>query len=1105
MATSRKRVAKKSTSSRTAQLEEKLEDLVTILRASQPSNGHLHSAGPGDSSPLMNSSSNMGHLTSRLESLATAAASSSSSSESYPRPYTVPHNHDSRSTANTQPNTSPSSIGEDPSTSFDPTPEEAELNLAKFQQWLKNFPCMVLPPDISAATLRKEKPFLWLCIMNITSLCVEQQMKMKDQGLICYISWAATTSSPGRPFIITFCQMAVLLAYELGLTKAPIEEQYFTVCFKMGGGRPPSPRVRTQEERRAVVSLWFLTSVMSSFVGKMDPLRWTPHMSDCLEALERDKLWLSDELLVAFVRYQLVADEAQKLLVRDVMGESSSAPTYVFRKSLLAKLQAVRDGLPANMPITPVLQAHSLATEIQINSVGLFMQNIPVKQRIESMYSCLQTIRSWYDVFFGIPPEHVPGTPFAIYIQLSQVQVALYRLTTSEDPAWDKELVRNTADLLILLDQVVEFFARLDSVYKMKTIQGEETAFALGAKMMNNVRISWEPTLSRHLRNTSSIPTNQGAGPPVPTPPPPSTAQASIDMANINMIDFGDTERSKPHPISGDDKKTESRSNTPTLNEPAQDEKPKKSEDGDGDGQLTTEEEETEWISGWKLASMMISLTLAAFLMLLDMSIISTAVPRITSDFHSLPDIGWYASAYNLASAALQPLTGKIYMYFNTRWTFLALFFVFEVGSLICGVAQSSAMLIIGRAVAGIGSSGIQNGALTMIAKAVPIHRRPSLVGVIMGFAQLGLISGPLIGGAFTQYTTWRWCFYINLPIGAICAVLILFVHMPDHRASRDESTMQILKTKLDFAGFVLFCPSIVMLLLALQWGGLEYPWDSATVIGLFCGGGVLFIIFIYWEHRVGSEAMIPLPIVRTREVWASCLSQSFLFSTVMVASYYFPVYFQSAKNASPFTSGVNLLPSILSVIFAAVASGALAQRVGYYLPFATTSGVLSSIGFGLASSMGPYASTATWAGYQILIGLGRGLGLQMPIIAIQANTNADVTPIAMAILTFSQTFGSAIFITAANVIFTHELRNELVARLPDINADMIIDAGAGAVSEVVSGARLPLVLWSYSKGVRATFLLAVGTSCAMVLSSFGMGWKDIRKKPDPSPVPVLD
>ncbi|KAF4446348.1 putative aflatoxin efflux pump AFLT [Fusarium austroafricanum] len=552
-------------------------------------------------------------------------------------------------------------------------------------------------------------------------------------------------------------------------------------------------------------------------------------------------------------------------------------------------------------------------------------------------------------------------------------------------------------------------------------------------------------------------------------------------------------EHTEPRVVIGDDEKAESPSNTPTLNEPIQDENRTKSENGE----LPAEDEETEWLSGWKLMSMMISLTLAAFLMLLDMSIISTAVPRITSDFHSLPDIGWYASAYNLASAALQPLTGKLYMYFNTRWTFLALFFVFEVGSLICGVAQSSAMLIIGRAVAGIGASGIQNGALTMIAKAVPIHKRPSHVGILMGFAQLGLISGPLLGGAFTQYTTWRWCFYINLPIGAICAVLILVVHIPDHRASTDETAMQILRTKLDFTGFVLFCPSIVMLLLALQWGGIEYPWNSATVIGLFCGGGVLFLIFIYWEHRVGAEAMIPLPIVRTRQVWTSCLTQMFLFATVLVASYYWPVYFQSAKDASPFTSGVNLLPSILSVIFAAVLSGALAQKVGYYLPFSTASGALSAIGFGLSSSIGPHASTAKWAGYQIVLGIGRGVGLQMPIIAIQSNTSPDVTPIAMAILAFSQTFGSAIFITAANVIFTHELRKELVERLPDVNADVIINAGAGAVSSVVSGADLQQVLWSYSKGVRATFLLAVATSCAMVFASFGMGWKDIRKKKD--------
>ncbi|KAF5026301.1 hypothetical protein F66182_1623 [Fusarium sp. NRRL 66182] len=556
MTTARKRVTKKSSSSRTAQLEEKLEDLVTILRAAQPSNGHLQHSNAAEANSLLSSHST-DHITSRLDSLATAAASSFSSSETQHRSYAMPHDCGSRNAVDSHTHTPASSHSEDTSALPEPTPQEAEGYLDKFREWLKHFPCVVLPQDTTAESLRKEKPFLWLCLMNITSMSVDQQMKMKDrvrqevatriivnhersmdvlQGLICYISWASTTSH-GKPFLVTFCQMAVLLTYDLGLTKAPAEEQYFMICFKMWGGRPPPPRLRTVEERRAIVSLWFLTSVMSSFLGKMDPLQWTPHMGDCLDSLERDKDCPSDEILVAFVRYQHVADEAQKLLVRDVMGESSPAPTYIFRKSLLSKLQAVRDGLPLNMPLNPVLQAHSLATEVQVNSVGLFMQNIPVNQRIESMYFCLKAIRSWFDVFFSIPVEKVPGAPFALFIQLSQIQIALYRLTTSEDPAWDKDTVRNTADLLLLLDQVIDFFMRLDSAYKMRTKAGEETVFIKGANIMRNVRNSWEPTLSRHLGATSSTSTNRGVGQSMVATNP---VHDSIDMANVNMMDFGD-------------------------------------------------------------------------------------------------------------------------------------------------------------------------------------------------------------------------------------------------------------------------------------------------------------------------------------------------------------------------------------------------------------------------------------------------------------------------------------------------------------------------------------------------------------------------------------
>jgi hypothetical protein len=166
------------------------------------------------------------------------------------------------------------------------------------------------------------------------------------------------------------------------------------------------------------------------------------------------------------------------------------------------------------------------------------MQNIPVNQRIESMYACLKAIRAWYDVFFSIPVEEVAGVPFAVYIQLSQIQIALYRLTTSEDPAWDKEVVRNTADLVVLLDQVIDFFTRIDSVYKMKVSAGEETVFLMGAKIMRNIRNSWVPVLSRHLSSVPLSATNQEAVQSMPAPNPPD--QQSLDMAAVNMMDFGD-------------------------------------------------------------------------------------------------------------------------------------------------------------------------------------------------------------------------------------------------------------------------------------------------------------------------------------------------------------------------------------------------------------------------------------------------------------------------------------------------------------------------------------------------------------------------------------
>jgi MFS family permease len=329
-------------------------------------------------------------------------------------------------------------------------------------------------------------------------------------------------------------------------------------------------------------------------------------------------------------------------------------------------------------------------------------------------------------------------------------------------------------------------------------------------------------------------------------------------------------------------------------------------------------------------------------------------------------------------------LTGKIYTRFNTKWTFICFFGIFEVGSLLCGVATSSKMLIIGRAVAGMGGSGLMNGGIQIIYLSVPSHRRPALMGILMSFSQLGLVGGPLIGGLLTEYVSWRWCFYINLPVGAVAAVCISLQQIPDGKKKRGESNesstskFKELVHDMDLKGFVLFAGFSIMIVLALQWGGAKYAWSSATIIGLLVGSGCSLIIFGIQEYRIGDRAMFPWSVVKQTVVWSSSITMFFFFGSQMIGNYYLPIYFQTVRDASPAMSGVYILPSILGTMLMAGVSGALVSRWGYYLPWMIVSGVLAGIGNGLLSTLNLHTATVKWVWYQIIMGLGRGCGFQM-------------------------------------------------------------------------------------------------------------------------------
>jgi len=428
---------------------------------------------------------------------------------------------------------------------------------------------------------------------------------------------------------------------------------------------------------------------------------------------------------------------------------------------------------------------------------------------------------------------------------------------------------------------------------------------------------------------------------------------------------------------------------------------------------------------------------------------------------------------------------------------FLAFFGIFEFGSLLCGVSTSSTMLIVSRAVAGLGGSGLMNGSLTIISNSVPLHKRPAYMGALIGIGQMGVVVGPLIGGAFTEYTTWRWCFYINLPIGGLVAILLFLIHIPDTVKPREISILQTILTKLDLIGFVLFAPATIQLLLALEWGGNQFAWNSATTIGLFCGAGGTFLVFLGWEYFKGEEAMIPLSMFKHRGVWSSCAVAFFFFSMMQLVIYYLPIYFQTVKGASPLMSGVDLLPSIISQLLGTVFSGIAVTKLGYYLPFVVATSVLASIGHGLLSTLTPFTSTGKWIGYQIILGFGRGLGLQMAFVAVQNTLPPSMISISMSLLTFTQTLGGAIMLTFGETILTNSLRNLIPTYAPGVNPETVIAAGATGVRGVITDAtQLAGVLVAYSKSIDRVFYLAIGCSAACFLFAWAMGWKDIRKKP---------